>query len=519
MELPSINSSTFTHLRLFQPKSESYQQPSPAVPQQTPATATATRSHQSHTRKDGNESGGRFPDKLFHLLENPDLHNVIAWSEDGKFVLIHDPAELEKVMGTMWRSSAYPTFQRQMNIYGFSRTSTVRRNKPGQANRMMPSTWSHPTISRGSTADDLAKIERNAPRRDRKSKKSDYSKSYDDEDDESIKQKSRNSTTLTPALNNVSLPALESELPHESRKHLHNDEEEHPPAKRARRPSATLSRSAPSAPAMSRNLSITSQSNSIGLRSSRRLASSLPRDNKIQMNNSFTQMRSPIKSDVFSDDEPEMAVLLPQIEDEEDEDNVEHFKNNDSASGEELSSDESEDEDDATPATSSSLGLRTSFGTNTSKASNTSMDILAAAASIRNPVPTVNRRSSNFLSMNPIGIDARKQFNNLNEQDPSSFDSDSSIFNHRRSSYKDSFLRSQPNPISIPNLTDNPVGDSSDGESFDEETLITPPSVAAANYRPPTLDTLNNVAAINAKKEGEKTRKLSFLPTFSFFKP
>lgn len=382
---------------------------------------------------------------------------------------------------------------------------------------MMPSTWSHPTISRGSTADDLAKIERNAPRRDRKSKKSDYSRSYDDEDEESIKQRSHNSTTLTPALNNVSLPALEPETPHESRKHLHNDEEEHPPAKRARRPSATLSRSAPSAPAMTRNLSIASYSNSVGLRSSRRLASSVPRDNKIQFNNSFTQMRSPIKSDVFSDDEPEMAVLLPQIEDEEDDDDLEQYNKNDSASGEELSSDESEDEDDARPVMSSSLGSRTPFGTNTSKTSTNSMDILAAAASTRNPVPTVSRRSSNFLSMNPIGIDARKQFNNLNEQEPASFDSDSSIFNQRKSSYKDSFLRSQPNPISIPNLTGNAMGDSSDGESFDEETLFTPPSVVAANYRPPTLDTLNNVAAMNAKKEGEKTRKLSFLPTFSFF--
>ncbi|TIA89574.1 hypothetical protein E3P99_02021 [Wallemia hederae] len=509
--LPSINSASFTHL--LQP-SDPYQ-PSPAVPQQTPATATATK---THSKKDS-ESGGRFPDKLFHLLENPDLHNVIAWSDDGKYVLIHDPVELEKVMGTMWRSSAYPTFQRQMNlqIYGFSRTSTVKRNKPGQANRMMPSTWSHPTISRGSSANDLAKIERNAPRRDRKGKKGDYSRSYDDDDEDTIKHKSRNSTTLTPALNNVSLPELEPETPHESRKHLHNDDGEDPPAKRARRPSVALSRSAPSAPAMTRNLSMTSYSNSVGLRTSKRLATSVPRENKMPAN-SFTQMRSPHKSDVFSDDEPEMAVLLPQIEDEEDDDDLEYNNSNnkrDSASGEELSSDEeSEDEDHVRPMMSSSLGLRTPFGTNTSKASTNSMDILAAAASIRNPVPTITRRSSNFLSMNPIGIDARKQFN----EEPSSFDSDSSIFNQRRSSYKDSFLRSQPNPISIPSLAGGSGGvDSSDGESFDEESLFTPPNVAAANYHPPTLDTLNNVAAMNAKKEGEKTRKLSFLPTFSFF--
>ncbi|TIC16594.1 hypothetical protein E3Q15_01021 [Wallemia mellicola] len=502
MNLPSINSASFTHLRLFQS-----QQSSPAVPQQSPATATA----QQHTKKDGNESSGRFPDKLFHLLENPDLHNVISWSEDGKYVLIHDPVELEKVMGTMWRSSAYPTFQRQMNIYGFSRTSTIKRNKPGQANRMMPSTWSHPTISRGSTAGDLAKIERNAPRRDRKSKKSDYSRSYDDDNEDTIKQRSRNSTTLTPALHNVSLPAIESETPLDTRKHLQNDDGDHPPAKRARRPSATLSRSAPSATAMTRNLSMTSNySNSVGVRSSRRLASSVPREKS--NSNAFSQMRSPNKSDIFSDDEPEMAVLLPQIEDEiEEEDDVVHgkYNKNDSASGEELSSDESDDEDEPRRQFSSSLGLRTPFGTNSSKVSSNSLDILAAAAATRNPIPSISRRSSNFLSMNPIGVGARRQFNNLHEQEPSSFDSDYSIFSQRKSSYKDSFLRSQP--------TTNVAPDSSDGESLDEEALFTPPNVAAANYRPPALDTLSNVAANNLKKETDKTRKLSFLPSFNFF--
>ena len=390
---------------------------------------------------------------------------------------------------------------------------------------MMPSTWSHPTITRGSTADDLAKIERNAPRRDRKSKKekqqneqfNHYSKSYEDEDEESIRLKSKGTTTLTPSLNMVSLPSIEPETPHESRKHLNNDDEFHPPAKRARRPSATLSRSAPSAPLMSRNLSITSISNNNnnnnnngnGIRTSKRLASTMPTSN------------NKIKN--YDDEELEMAVLLPQIEDEIEENEDEK---DGSASGEELSSSaESEEEeglDDHRPILSQSLGLRGPLTNNNYHSNNhqhtrslsTSMDILAAAAASQLPVPTVNRRSSNFLSTNPIGIDARRQFNNLNDQEPSSFDSNHSIYSGRRSSYKDSFIRSQPNPISIPSLSKSNKSNSSSDSDADEEFLFTPPNVAAANYRPPALEAIN---AANEANNKQNSRKLSFLPTFNFF--
>jgi len=66
-----------------------------------------------------------FPVKLHRLLE--DLENtkgqeIISWNPDGKSFTIFQPkAFAESIMGKYFRQTKYKSFQRQMNLYGFSR--------------------------------------------------------------------------------------------------------------------------------------------------------------------------------------------------------------------------------------------------------------------------------------------------------------------------------------------------------------------------------------------------------------
>jgi hypothetical protein len=68
-----------------------------------------------------------FPQKLFDILRDSDP-TVIGWTEDGKAFTVADMAKFsETVLLHHFRHHNYPSFQRQLNIYGFRRVLGLDR--------------------------------------------------------------------------------------------------------------------------------------------------------------------------------------------------------------------------------------------------------------------------------------------------------------------------------------------------------------------------------------------------------
>ena len=72
------------------------------------------------------------PEFLYHLtrmLREPSSHRLIEW--DAGRILVHDPVRLEsEVLGKYYRHSKYPSFQRQLNYFGFKKISGKRKMSP-----------------------------------------------------------------------------------------------------------------------------------------------------------------------------------------------------------------------------------------------------------------------------------------------------------------------------------------------------------------------------------------------------
>jgi len=69
-----------------------------------------------------------FPTKLHVMLskvEENGLAHIISWKSHGRCFVIHKPKEfVNEVMPTYFRQSKLTSFQRQLNLYGFSRITT-----------------------------------------------------------------------------------------------------------------------------------------------------------------------------------------------------------------------------------------------------------------------------------------------------------------------------------------------------------------------------------------------------------
>lgn len=92
-----------------------------------------------------------FPVRLHYMLneiEGDGLSHVISWAPHGRSFVVHKPKVFaEQVLVNWFRMSKYPSFQRQLNIYGFQRLTTgpekggyyhemFLRTKPGLAYRI-----------------------------------------------------------------------------------------------------------------------------------------------------------------------------------------------------------------------------------------------------------------------------------------------------------------------------------------------------------------------------------------------
>ena len=69
-----------------------------------------------------------FPFKLHNMLEVVEKEgpaNIVSWNEDGRSFTIHNPREFAKTLMPKYfsRQTKYKSFQRQLNLYNFVRSS------------------------------------------------------------------------------------------------------------------------------------------------------------------------------------------------------------------------------------------------------------------------------------------------------------------------------------------------------------------------------------------------------------
>lgn len=68
-----------------------------------------------------------FPMKLHDMLEHiqrdePELASIVSWQPHGRCFLVHEPKEFaQHVLPRFFQQKKYASFQRQLNLYGFSR--------------------------------------------------------------------------------------------------------------------------------------------------------------------------------------------------------------------------------------------------------------------------------------------------------------------------------------------------------------------------------------------------------------
>lgn len=73
-----------------------------------------------------------FPEKLHNLLEEHSHEEVISWAPHGRCFVVHRPNEfVNKVMPQYFQQSKLTSFQRQLNLYGFTRILQSGPDKGG----------------------------------------------------------------------------------------------------------------------------------------------------------------------------------------------------------------------------------------------------------------------------------------------------------------------------------------------------------------------------------------------------
>ncbi|KAJ9061799.1 hypothetical protein DSO57_1017041 [Entomophthora muscae] len=70
-----------------------------------------------------------FISKLYWLLESKTNTNSIAWDSSCNGFTIYDPIKFEEILILHFHSSSIQSFYRQLQLYGFKRTSDQRKTR------------------------------------------------------------------------------------------------------------------------------------------------------------------------------------------------------------------------------------------------------------------------------------------------------------------------------------------------------------------------------------------------------
>ena len=93
------------------------------------ATTTTTTGKEllqlHHHHVSSSEKEQQFPHKLYTMLESVDslgLSHTVSWLPDGRSFSVNDPAKfMDLVVPQFFKATKFRSFQRQLNLWGFSR--------------------------------------------------------------------------------------------------------------------------------------------------------------------------------------------------------------------------------------------------------------------------------------------------------------------------------------------------------------------------------------------------------------
>ncbi|TFK64861.1 hypothetical protein BDN72DRAFT_881277 [Pluteus cervinus] len=131
--------------------------PRPILP---PADILATSPlWMDHTRDDTMPSTADFVKKLYKMLEDKSVEDVVSWSPDGDSFIVKDMNEFTKtVLPKMFKHSNFASFVRQLNKYDFHKVKTGDSDQYGEQSW----TFRHPDFS-ADKREGLENIKRKVP--------------------------------------------------------------------------------------------------------------------------------------------------------------------------------------------------------------------------------------------------------------------------------------------------------------------------------------------------------------------
>ncbi|CDS12879.1 hypothetical protein LRAMOSA05063 [Lichtheimia ramosa] len=99
-----------------------------------------------------------FVNKLYKMLEDPSIHHLISWSENGELFSVSNPTAFSKiVLPQYFKHNNWQSFVRQLNMYGFHKVNDMIHSNLTNENQNWE--FRHPSFKRGAV-DDLKNIKR-----------------------------------------------------------------------------------------------------------------------------------------------------------------------------------------------------------------------------------------------------------------------------------------------------------------------------------------------------------------------
>jgi len=96
--------------------------------ERTSETSAIANSHQKSSHHSKNAYEGSFPSKLYHMLEYIEiegLSHIASWQPHERAFIIHEPDTfINTIARKYFKQSKFTSFQRQLNLYGFTRIKT-----------------------------------------------------------------------------------------------------------------------------------------------------------------------------------------------------------------------------------------------------------------------------------------------------------------------------------------------------------------------------------------------------------
>ncbi|KAI7884574.1 hypothetical protein K492DRAFT_173825 [Lichtheimia hyalospora FSU 10163] len=126
----------------------------------TAATATAVSGINDADSSSGSvmRTQAAFVNKLYKMLEDPSIHHLISWSENGELFSVSNPTSFSKVvLPQYFKHNNWQSFDRQLNMYGFHKVNDMIHSNLTNENQNWE--FRHPSFKRGAV-DDLKNIKR-----------------------------------------------------------------------------------------------------------------------------------------------------------------------------------------------------------------------------------------------------------------------------------------------------------------------------------------------------------------------